>query len=187
MSVNRLCMLSPRIRYNIHGSGDSHSLATVRDVCRDFGLDPLDAQTPPGQRLFLLPFLAVRGRSDATISCMGRTSTPRTPSRRCTRTRGTRTASAATCHPYASASRCYDAKMPKTRTTVTLDGDVLRAVRVRAAREGKGDSQIIEEALRRDLGLDLLERLWAQNDLDEAEAVRLAVEAQNAARRRRRH
>jgi metal-responsive CopG/Arc/MetJ family transcriptional regulator len=76
--------------------------------------------------------------------------------------------------------------MPKVRTTVTLDEDVLRSVRVRAARQGKGDSQIIEEALRRDLGLDLLERLWAKNDMNEDEAMRLAIEAQHRTRARRR-
>ncbi len=68
------------------------------------------------------------------------------------------------------------------RTTVTLDDEVLTAVRVRAARVGKGDSQIIEEALRRDLGLDLLDRLWAGNDLNEDAAMTLAVEAQHATR-----
>jgi len=76
--------------------------------------------------------------------------------------------------------------MPKARTTLTIDEDVLRAVRVRGARSGKGDSQVIEEALRRDLGLDLLERLWDRNDLSEDDATKLAVEAQEWARRRRR-
>jgi len=75
--------------------------------------------------------------------------------------------------------------MAKTRTTLTIDEDVLRAVKVRAARTGRGDSEVIEEALRRQLGLDLLDRLWARTDLDEAEAVDLAVEAQHATRRRR--
>jgi hypothetical protein len=69
---------------------------------------------------------------------------------------------------------------------LTIDDEVLRAVKVRAARSGKGDSEVIEEALRRDLGLDLLERLWARNSLSEQEATRLAVEAQHATRRRRR-
>jgi metal-responsive CopG/Arc/MetJ family transcriptional regulator len=73
--------------------------------------------------------------------------------------------------------------MSKTRTTLTIDEDVLRAVKVRAARLGKGDSEVIEEALRRDLGLELLDRLWARNDLSEAEATALAVEAQHASRR----
>jgi hypothetical protein len=72
--------------------------------------------------------------------------------------------------------------MTKVRTTLTIDPDVLRAVKVRAARLGKGDSDVIEEALRRDLGLDLLERLWATNDLDEAEALALANEAQHSSR-----
>jgi hypothetical protein len=75
----------------------------------------------------------------------------------------------------------------KTRTTVTIDEEVLRAVKVRAARTGKGDGEVIEEALRRDLGLDLVQRLWARNDMSEDEAVELAVEAQHATRRRRRH
>jgi Ribbon-helix-helix protein, copG family len=76
--------------------------------------------------------------------------------------------------------------MAKVRTTLTIDEDVLRWVKVRAARTGKGDSQVIEESLRRDLGLDLLEKLWERNQLDEAEAAELAVEAQHATRRGRR-
>jgi hypothetical protein len=76
--------------------------------------------------------------------------------------------------------------MPKVRTTLTIDEDVLRAVKVRAARSGKGDSEVIEAALRRDLGLDLLERLWRRADLSEEEATALAVEVQHRVRRRRR-
>lgn len=73
--------------------------------------------------------------------------------------------------------------MPKARTTITLDEKVLRAVRVKAARSGRRDSDVIEEALRRDLGLDLLERVWESADLDEEEALRIAVEEQHKARR----
>jgi metal-responsive CopG/Arc/MetJ family transcriptional regulator len=73
--------------------------------------------------------------------------------------------------------------MTKTRTTLTIDEDVLKAVKVRAARTGKGESEVIEEAVRRDLGLDLMERLWARNDMPEDEAMELALEAQQAARR----
>jgi len=72
----------------------------------------------------------------------------------------------------------------KVRTTLTIDEGVLRAVKIRAARTGRGDSEVIEEALRRDLGLGLLERLWEQNRVPEQEAVALAVEAQHATRRR---
>lgn len=75
--------------------------------------------------------------------------------------------------------------MPKTRTTLTIDADVLRAVKVKAARVGKGDSEVIEEALRRDLGLELLDRLWAVSDMTEEEAEALAVEAQHRTRPRR--
>jgi ribbon-helix-helix CopG family protein len=73
--------------------------------------------------------------------------------------------------------------MPKARTTVTLDERVLRAVRIKAARTGRRDSEVIEEALRRDLGFELLERIWESADLAEDEAMRLAVEAQHEARR----
>ena len=72
--------------------------------------------------------------------------------------------------------------MARVRTTLTIDPDVLRAGKIRAARSGKGDSDIIEEALRRDLGLDLLDRLWAANDLGEADAAAFAVEAQHRTR-----
>ena len=72
--------------------------------------------------------------------------------------------------------------MPKARTTITLDERVLRAARVKAARIGRGYSEVIEEALRRDLGLDLLERAWKNADLGEDEALSRAVEAQHQAR-----
>jgi gamma-glutamyl:cysteine ligase YbdK (ATP-grasp superfamily) len=52
--------------------------------------------------------------------------------------------------------------MPKARTTVTLDQEVFRAIKIKAARTGKRDSQVIEESLRRDLGLDDLDEIWAR-------------------------
>lgn len=75
--------------------------------------------------------------------------------------------------------------MGKVRTTLTVDEDVLRAVRIQAARTGKGDSQIIEDALRRELGLDVLTGLWERNRMSDAEAQALAIEAQHVTRRRR--
>ena len=72
--------------------------------------------------------------------------------------------------------------MPKVRTTLTIDDEVLRAVKVRGARTGMGDSEVIEAALRRELGLDLLDRLWERNRLSEEEATVLAVEAQHETR-----
>ena len=77
--------------------------------------------------------------------------------------------------------------MPKTRTTLTVDADVLRAVRIKAARTGKRDSEVIEESLRRDLRLNVLEEIWAKvkNPLSEEEAMKLAVAEQHAMREER--
>ena len=76
--------------------------------------------------------------------------------------------------------------MPKVRTTLTLDADLMRMVKVRAARQGKGDSEVIEESLRRDLGLEVLDRLWSKNRMSEDEALQLGSEAQHSTRTRRR-
>jgi hypothetical protein len=76
--------------------------------------------------------------------------------------------------------------MAKVRTTRTVDEAVMRAVKLRAARTGRTGSAVIEESLRRDLDLDLLEQLWERNRLPEDEATALAVEAQHKTRRRRR-
>ena len=75
--------------------------------------------------------------------------------------------------------------MAKVRTTLTVEEDVLRAVKVFAARTGRGDSEVIEEAIRKELGLDLLRRVWDRNRLSEGEAESLAIEAQHTVRRRR--
>jgi hypothetical protein len=72
--------------------------------------------------------------------------------------------------------------MSKVRTTLTIDETVMRAVKLRAARTGQGDSKVIEESLRRDLGLDVLERLWQGNQLSDQQATALAVEAQHQTR-----
>jgi hypothetical protein len=77
--------------------------------------------------------------------------------------------------------------MSKTRTTLTIDRDVFRAVKIKAARTGKRDSQIIEESLRRDLGLDDLEDIWAQvKPAPEAEGLDLANAEIHAMRRENR-
>ncbi len=76
--------------------------------------------------------------------------------------------------------------MAKTRTTLTIDEEVLRSVKVRAARVGKGESEFIEEVLRRELGFDLLDRLWEASALDADTAMNLALEAQRAVRRSKR-
>ena len=72
--------------------------------------------------------------------------------------------------------------MPKVRITLTIDEEVLRAVKVRGARTGKGPSQVVEEALRRQLGLDALDRLWQAAKVADAEAMELALETQHETR-----
>jgi hypothetical protein len=74
----------------------------------------------------------------------------------------------------------------KVRTTLTIDDDVLKWVKIRAARTGKPDSAVIEESLRRDLKLDVLDELWSNATLSESKATELALEAQHKTRPRRR-
>ena len=76
--------------------------------------------------------------------------------------------------------------MPRAKATVYLDPEVLRAARIRAARTGKRDSDIVEEALRRHLGLTGVDRMRSATDLDPDEAMRLAYEELDALRRERR-
>ena len=76
--------------------------------------------------------------------------------------------------------------MAKVRTTLTIDDEVLRAVKLRAAQSGRGDSEVIEEAIRRELGLDFLQQMWERATLAPDEADAVAVEAQHATRGRRR-
>lgn len=71
----------------------------------------------------------------------------------------------------------------KTRTTLTIDAQIWTAVRVRAARTGKRDGEVIEEAVRKQLGLDVLDQLWERSAMAECEATKLALEAQDAVRR----
>jgi phenylacetate-coenzyme A ligase PaaK-like adenylate-forming protein len=70
ITVCRLSMLSPRIRYNIHDAGGAYSFEQVVGACRMFGLEPPMAG-PDGRPPFRLPFMYVHGRSDSTVSYMG--------------------------------------------------------------------------------------------------------------------
>ena len=58
---------------------------------------------------------------------------------------------------------------------MTLDEDVIRAVKIKAARSGRRDSEVIEDSPRRDLGLAALDELWARvTPAAEAEGIELA-------------
>ena len=75
----------------------------------------------------------------------------------------------------------------KQRATFSLDQDVLRATRVAAARSGRRDSEIVEDALRSYLALGVLEEIWRSRpsgapDLSDEKALQLARDEQHAAR-----
>jgi hypothetical protein len=73
--------------------------------------------------------------------------------------------------------------MRRTKTTVLIDTELLRVVRVFAARTGRKQYEVFEDALRRYLGLDLLERVAARSDLREREALRLAYDQVHRSRK----
>lgn len=66
--------------------------------------------------------------------------------------------------------------MTKKKTTIYVDEEVLRSARVMAARTGKRDYEVVEDALRAYLGMEVLDRVWARSDLDEDAAMKLAVD-----------
>jgi len=74
--------------------------------------------------------------------------------------------------------------MAKVKTTVSIDEGLMREVRVRAARTGRRDSEVLEAALRE--GLGIIDRIRAKTNLGEAAAYQLAREAVKEARRERR-
>jgi hypothetical protein len=71
----------------------------------------------------------------------------------------------------------------RKKTTVYLEPDLLRAAKVWAARTGRKDYEILEEALRSYLGLEVIENVWARSDLAEDEALELAYKEIHASRR----
>jgi Arc/MetJ family transcription regulator len=72
--------------------------------------------------------------------------------------------------------------MPRTRTTLSIDNDVLRAARIAAARGGKRDSELVEDALRAYLGLAVIDRIRAKSALASGEAEELAYSEIHASR-----
>ena len=76
----------------------------------------------------------------------------------------------------------------RKKATIYVDPDLLRATKIQAAREQKADYQVIEEALRAHLGLDILDEIWsanAENGLDDESATALAKKELRAVRRER--
>lgn len=75
--------------------------------------------------------------------------------------------------------------MAKKKTTVYLDEELLRGAKVLAARTDRKDYEILEEALRRYLGVAVLERVWGRVDLSDDEALEVARGELDAMRRER--
>ena len=62
--------------------------------------------------------------------------------------------------------------MAKVKTTLNIDEQLMRSVRVRAARSGRSQSDVLEAALRE--GLGVIERIRAKARLSEEDALDLA-------------
>lgn len=70
-----------------------------------------------------------------------------------------------------------------------VEEDLLRGAKVLAARTDRRDSEVLEAALREYLGVEVLERVWAEADLSDDDAFDVAyreLDAMRRARRRRR-
>jgi predicted transcriptional regulator len=67
-------------------------------------------------------------------------------------------------------------------TTVRLDEKLMTEVHAAAQRSGLSDDEVIEQALRRFVGLEVLDELWSRNRLSEAEAMEIATSELRALR-----
>lgn len=67
------------------------------------------------------------------------------------------------------------ADMAKVKTTLSLDEQLMRHIRVRAARTGRTQSDVLEQALRE--GLGAIDRIRSKNEADEEEVLDVASRA----------
>ena len=76
--------------------------------------------------------------------------------------------------------------MPKKQeTTVHIDHAVPQAIKVVAARTGRNEDEIVNDALRTYLGLDAVGSVWRRSTLTDDEALDLAYVEPHAMRRER--
>ncbi len=71
------------------------------------------------------------------------------------------------------------------RSPLYLDETLLKAARAEAARTNRQEADVVEEALREHLGLDVIDVVRRRSDLTDEEAMRLAVEEVHAVREER--
>ena len=72
----------------------------------------------------------------------------------------------------------------KRKTTIYIDDSVLRALKIAATRAGRHDYEVIEQALRSYLGMELLQRSRNNPALSERQAMKLAYDELHASRKR---
>ncbi len=80
--------------------------------------------------------------------------------------------------------------MARKKTTVYVEEDLLRSAKVLAARTGRKEYEVFEEALRAYLGFDVMERVQERLEreglaLGEKESLKLAYEELHAMRAER--
>ncbi len=73
--------------------------------------------------------------------------------------------------------------MARKKTTIYIDDTLLKAAKVLAARMGKKEFEVFEDALREHLGLGALERIWSRSTLTDKEALDLAYQELHAERK----
>ena len=77
---------------------------------------------------------------------------------------------------------CQNGTVTRRTTTVSLDEKLMTEVHAAAQRSGLSDDEVIEQALRRFVGLDVLDELWSRNHLSEPEAMEIATSELRALR-----
>lgn len=75
--------------------------------------------------------------------------------------------------------------MAKRKTTIYVDEELLRGAKILAARSGKKDYEVLEDALRSHLGVEVLDAVRSRSKLTEDQALELAYEALDRTRRSR--
>ncbi len=71
----------------------------------------------------------------------------------------------------------------RTKTTISVEDALLKAAQVLAARTGKKEYEVLEDALRGYLGLGALEMIWSRSKLTEREALDVAYQELHASRK----
>jgi len=71
----------------------------------------------------------------------------------------------------------------RRKTTVYLDDGLLRVLKVAAARSGQHEYEVLEQALRAYLGVQLLDNVGSRSSLGEKEALALAYGELHRSRR----